>query len=77
MTVKYMTLPGWKQSIAKARKFSDLPPAAQAYVQKIEELIEVPGKSTLNQDKHSDTNYHYFPVRWIGVGPGRESIINC
>lgn len=44
LDVKYVTLPGWKQSIAKCRKFSDLPAEAQAYVRKIEELIEVPGK---------------------------------
>ncbi|KAI1295602.1 Adenylosuccinate synthetase [Halotydeus destructor] len=58
ITVKYITMPGWKQSIAKARKFSDLPAEAQAYVRKIEELIEV-------------------PVKWIGVGADRESIIQC
>lgn len=56
--VKYITLPGWKKSIAKTRKFSDLPMEAQNYVHKIEELLEV-------------------PVRWIGVGADRLSIIQC
>lgn len=58
LVVKYITMPGWNQSIAKARKFSELPAAAQNYVRKIEELIEV-------------------PIRWIGVGPDRASIIQC
>jgi adenylosuccinate synthase len=58
LEVKYLTMPGWNESIIKCRKFSDLPPAAQNYVRKIEELIEV-------------------PIRWIGVGPDRASIIEC
>jgi adenylosuccinate synthase len=58
LDVKYISMPGWKTSITKARKFSDLPVAAQNYVRKIEKLIEV-------------------PVRWIGVGPDRASIVQC
>lgn len=58
VVVKYISMPGWKESIAEARKFSDLPLAAQNYVRKIEELINV-------------------PVRWIGVGPDRASIVEC
>lgn len=40
--VDYIELPGWKQDISGARKISDLPENAQKYIQKIEELIEVP-----------------------------------
>lgn len=40
--VEYVTMPGWDKDISKAKKFSDLPKNAQAYVKKIEELIEVP-----------------------------------
>jgi adenylosuccinate synthase len=40
----YETLPGWKCGISDARKFEDLPPNAQAYVLRIEELIGVPVK---------------------------------
>jgi adenylosuccinate synthase len=40
----YETLPGWKCGISDARKFKDLPPNAQAYVLRIEELIGVPVK---------------------------------
>ena len=40
--VEYETLPGWQESLAECRKFSDLPPAAQAYVLRVEELLGVP-----------------------------------
>ncbi|XP_076099994.1 adenylosuccinate synthetase isozyme 1-like [Mytilus galloprovincialis] len=56
VTVDYITLPGWNLDTSKARSFSDLPPNAQAYVMKIQELMNV-------------------PVKWIGVGQARESII--
>jgi adenylosuccinate synthase len=35
-------LPGWKTSIDGARSFEDLPAEAQAYVQRIEQLVGVP-----------------------------------
>ncbi len=35
----YKTFPGWKTDISYCRSFADLPPQAQAYVNKIEELI--------------------------------------
>ena len=37
-------MPGWNTSTVHIRSFSDLPPNAQAYVRKIEELVEVPSK---------------------------------
>lgn len=40
--VEYETLPGWEQDISKIRNFSDLPPAAQRYVQRVEELVGCP-----------------------------------
>ena len=39
VTVEYETLPGWKESIAKCRSFSELPTNCQAYVRRVEELI--------------------------------------
>ncbi|XP_044263999.1 adenylosuccinate synthetase [Tribolium madens] len=54
--VEYMTLPGWKTSTENVRKFNDLPENAKKYVNKVEQLVNV-------------------PVKWIGVGKGRESII--
>ncbi|ANS78932.1 Adenylosuccinate synthetase [Serinicoccus hydrothermalis] len=35
----YEELPGWTEDITGAREFSDLPPAAQRYVERLEELI--------------------------------------
>ena len=42
--VEYITLPGWKISIAGIRKFSELPLNAQTYVRKIQELINIPSE---------------------------------
>jgi adenylosuccinate synthase len=39
--VEYETLPGWKTDISKCKQFSDLPPNAQKYVQRIESLLGV------------------------------------
>lgn len=38
----YIEMDGWMQSIKEARKFNQLPRNAQAYVHKIEELVETP-----------------------------------
>jgi adenylosuccinate synthase len=44
ITVEYLTMPGWICSTENARTFGELPTNAQAYVRKIEELMEVPVK---------------------------------
>ncbi|XP_017782103.1 PREDICTED: adenylosuccinate synthetase [Nicrophorus vespilloides] len=54
--VDYVTVPGWETSTENVREFADLPENAKKYVEKIEEVLDV-------------------PVKWIGVGKGRESII--
>jgi adenylosuccinate synthase len=38
----YETLPGWKQDLTTARKASDLPKEARAYVDRISELLNLP-----------------------------------
>jgi adenylosuccinate synthase len=38
----YETLPGWETSTAGARSLADLPPNARAYLDRIQELTEVP-----------------------------------
>ena len=38
----YETLPGWKTDLSKARKWADLPTAAQRYIERIAELIGLP-----------------------------------
>jgi adenylosuccinate synthase len=39
--VEYETLPGWQSDISKIRNWDDLPAAARAYVQRIEDLTGV------------------------------------
>jgi len=55
--VQYEELPGWKEDISKIEKFEDLPKNCQNYVNRIEELLNV-------------------PIKWIGVGAGRHSLIS-
>lgn len=38
----YIELEGWQQSTKQVRSFADLPPQAQVYVRKVEELVGVP-----------------------------------
>jgi adenylosuccinate synthase len=38
----YEWFPGWKQSTRDARSLSDLPPAARAYLDRLEQLCEAP-----------------------------------
>jgi adenylosuccinate synthase len=38
----YQRLPGWTEDLTAARRFQDLPPAAQTYVRRIAELAGVP-----------------------------------
>nr|XP_039259104.1 adenylosuccinate synthetase-like [Styela clava] len=40
--VEYLTLPGWKQSTVSCRTFEELPYNAQCYVNKIQEILQVP-----------------------------------
>jgi adenylosuccinate synthase len=35
----YETLPGWRGNISGCRKFGELPPEAQQYIKRIEQLI--------------------------------------
>ncbi|KAF3778439.1 Adenylosuccinate synthetase 2 [Nymphaea thermarum] len=54
LQVEYETLPGWQTDISSARSFEELPPAAQHYVTRIEELVGL----TLNGD-WSDVERHW------------------
>jgi len=40
--VEYEEMPGWQEDLSKAQKFKDLPKAAQDYVKRLEEILEVP-----------------------------------
>jgi adenylosuccinate synthase len=52
----YETFKGWDEPLSGARGWQDLPPSAQAYVRRLEVLLEA-------------------PVQLIGVGEGREEIV--
>ena len=41
----YESLPGWQEDISHCRRFEELPPAAQTYVQRVSELCETPIKN--------------------------------
>lgn len=40
--MEYEVLPGWKSDISSIRNYFDLPKAARQYVERIEELVDVP-----------------------------------
>ncbi|KAJ8932682.1 hypothetical protein NQ318_020331 [Aromia moschata] len=42
--VEYVTMPGWQQSTENVREFKDLPENAKQYINKIEDLVNVPVK---------------------------------
>jgi adenylosuccinate synthase len=52
----YEEMPGWWEDISDCRTFAELPPNAQRYVERVEELIGA-------------------RVSAVGVGPGRDAII--
>lgn len=56
VTVDYESLPGWKSSTAGLTSFSALPPNAQAYVRRIEQLLQVPSEEP---DIHVVTSTNY------------------
>lgn len=41
VTVEYETMPGWQTDISKVRSWEDMPAAARAYVERVEELLGV------------------------------------
>lgn len=41
--VDYITMPGWETSTENVREYSDLPENAKKYIEKIEDLLDVPG----------------------------------
>jgi adenylosuccinate synthase len=54
-TPEYIVLPGWSESIAKAKIFDDLPEAARDYLHKIEELCGVPVDIVSTGPEREDT----------------------
>lgn len=42
VSVEYITMKGWKKPISGCKNFEELPPEAQTYIQKIEQLLNIP-----------------------------------
>ena len=43
MSIEYITMPGWKSSIAGCKVYEDLPPNAKKYIETIEQYLNIPG----------------------------------
>ena len=43
VSVEYITVPGWKSSIAKCNTYEALPENARKYVETIEKFLSIPG----------------------------------
>ena len=43
VSVEYITMPGWKSSIAGCKVYEDLPPNAKKYIETIEQYLNIPG----------------------------------
>lgn len=56
VTPIFQSFPGWKSDTTKCKTWSDLPAAAQEYVNFCEDWLKI-------------------PIRWVGNGPNRESMI--
>jgi adenylosuccinate synthase len=55
----YETLPGWRQEISDARRYEDLPPNAQKYVQRISQLVGPPvGIISVGPDREQTVFVH-------------------
>ena len=46
--MEYLTVPGWKTSIAECKTFESLPKNAKDYINKIEEFLGIPGKREID-----------------------------
>ncbi|MFC1942104.1 adenylosuccinate synthase [Chloroflexota bacterium] len=57
----YEEMPGWETSTNDARKFEDLPPKAQQYVTRLEELIGCP-VSLISIGERREQTIHKIPV---------------
>ena len=76
LSVEYITMPGWKTSIANCRSYDELPVNCKNYILKAQELL---GESFTNMLKPV-TLLNIFcptglPFKWVGVGPSRDAMI--
>ncbi|ALG67690.1 adenylosuccinate synthase [Beggiatoa leptomitoformis] len=57
----YIDMPGWKESTIGIRRYEDLPANAKAYLEKLEELIEVPIAMISTGAERNDTIIKQHP----------------
>ena len=57
MSVEYITMPGWKSSIAGCKVYEDLPANAKKYIETIEQYLNIPGiyEYVVSKDKQTPT----------------------
>jgi len=61
----YETLPGWTEDITACQRFEDLPPAAQAYVQRVEDVLGCPVGLISVGPERSQTIVHHTRVEGL------------
>ena len=66
----YESIPGWKEPTKGARNYADLPPAAQRYIARLEELTGVPAAVVSTGSAREDTIIRDDSVaaKWFGRG---------
>ncbi|MEM9382392.1 MAG: adenylosuccinate synthase [Planctomycetota bacterium] len=76
--VETETLAGWDEDVAGARSYDDLPPAARAYVERVEELVGTP-ISMLSVGAERDAVIVRSPILgedWSVDAPAREGALS-
>lgn len=79
----YERVDGWLSLTEGVRSIDKLPHNARKYIQFIEQYLDIPGKYNIYLDLLrtlmnliiKNSFFFFFPVKWIGVGAGRESVI--
>jgi len=63
---QYETMPGWRQSTEKCRKYSDLPLAARRYLRRIEELVDCPiAIASVGKDRDDCVTVNPGALKWL------------
>ena len=55
ITPLYETLPGWQETTANCQSMADLPPAAKAYIERLETLVGIPASLISTSPRREDT----------------------
>jgi adenylosuccinate synthase len=71
-TPEFESMPGWSAPTAGAKRFDDLPPEAQAYVARLEQLIGVPALLISTGTGRDDTIVRNTALAAAWLGPALE-----